>query len=187
MQARSCGSRRRRGLTLLCFVYVLVGLVDGMLYLIQPKNFGSTLRVLRMWSQNKRKKQWMMMKQNQQCFFRSHFIKISTNSYLATTQHGHTPYTLRMTQTPNGATFPLCTTTPLVQSTPLHHRSLDSCIHLLFACFHVSFNPSGPLQRTRWPLPKRTSHHIIPLRNSFRGSLQQFEGNNTPFPQTVGI
>ena len=100
------------------------------------------------------------MKQNQQCFFRSHFLKISTNSYLATTQHGHTPYTPWMTQTPNGATFPLCTTTPLVQSTPLHHRSLDSCIHLLFA-FVVSMSASTPVVPYREPDDPSPKGHLI--------------------------
>ena len=100
------------------------------------------------------------MKQNQQCFLRSPFIKISTNSYLATTQHGHTLYTLLMKQTPNGTTFPLCTTTPSVQSTHLHHRSLDSCIDLLFA-FVVSMSASTPVAPYREPDDPSPKGHLI--------------------------
>lgn len=107
---------------------------------------------------------------------RSHFIIISTSSYLATTKHCHVLYKLLMKQTPNQPLLPF-TLPPLVQ--PAIISPLDSCIGLLFvfAASMFALCHSGPLQRARRSL--QNGHHITPSHglNPSKGFPLQLVGN----------
>ena len=64
-----------------------------------------------------------------------------------------------MKQTPNGATFPLCTTAPLVQSAPPSSLSCQLCQSPV--CFVVSMSASTPVALYREPDDPSQKGHLI--------------------------